>query len=188
MNWQKKKGFIFLVLFAVMLPLNIRAGMNEALEKGIQLFEAEKFPEAKEFFESFAEKSPENPTASVYLGRIFLIEGDYNTSIDWFKKAVELDENNSEYHLWLGRAYGQKAQRSSVFKKPSLAKKVKKEFEKAVELDPDNIDARFALMKYYLRAPGFMGGSKEKAREQAKEIEKRDPQQGRRAFELIYEF
>jgi len=188
MNGRKKKGLVCFILLAAVLPLSIEAQVNDRLEKGIQLFEARKFSEAKEIFRSLAEENPENATVAFYLGRIFLIEGDHNESINWFKKAVELDKNNSEFHLWLGRAYGQKAQTASVFKKPFLAKKVKKEFEKSVELDPNNIDARFELMLYYLMAPGLMGGSKQKAREQAEEIKKRDAQQGHQALGLVYEF
>lgn len=185
---MERKEYILLILFVVMLSSSLGAGMNDELKKGIQLFEARNFPEAKDFFESFAKKNPTNPTAAVYLGRIFLIEGDYDEAIDWFKKAVELNINSSEYHLWLGRAYGYKAERASIFKQPSLAKKVQNEFEKAVELDPDNIEARFDLMQYYLEAPGFMGGSKEKAREQAEYTKKQDSLEGHMAFGLIYEF
>jgi hypothetical protein len=50
-----------------------------------------------------------------------------------------------------------------------MAKKTRKEFEKAVELDEKNYNALEDLMQYYLEAPGFLGGSKKKANE----IEKR---------------
>src|SRR4030095_5986961 len=49
---------------------------------------------------------------------------------------------------------------------------------KAVELDPENLDARADLINFYLIAPGFMGGSVDKAREQAGEIAKRDAVRG----------
>lgn len=52
------------------------------------------------------------------------------------------------------------------------------EFEKAAELDPKSVDARHGLIEYYSQAPGFMGGSIEKAKEQAHEIEKIDPMRG----------
>ena len=52
------------------------------------------------------------------------------------------------------------------------AEKSKESLERAVELDPENVAALTDLMKYYKRAPGFLGGSDEKAREISKRLEK----------------
>ena len=52
------------------------------------------------------------------------------------EKAVSLQPNNGEYHLWLGRTYGEKADASSFIHAAGLAKKVRNEFERAVQLDP----------------------------------------------------
>jgi tetratricopeptide (TPR) repeat protein len=103
------------------------------------------------------------------------------------ERSVALEEGNAEYHLWLGRAYGSQAIRASVLKQPALARKVKREFERASQLDPDNLEARFGLIEYYLRAPGILGGSLKKADEQAREIRKRDPLQGYRAYGRLAE-
>jgi tetratricopeptide (TPR) repeat protein len=97
----------------------------------------------------------------------------YDQAIAWFEKAVQLDEANSDYHLWLGRAYGHEAQRSAVWRQPSLALKVKAHFERAVELNPDNLAARADLQEYYEKAPVILGGGAEKAHQQAQEIAKR---------------
>jgi tetratricopeptide (TPR) repeat protein len=51
-----------------------------------------------------------------------------------------------------------------------------------VTLDPKSIDAREGLVGFYSIAPGFMGGSMEKAREQANEIVKLNPIRG--SFQL----
>jgi tetratricopeptide (TPR) repeat protein len=102
-------------------------------------------------------------------------------------RSVALEESNAEYHLWLGRAYGSAAMRASVLKQPALARKVKKEFERASQLDPDNLEARFGLIEYYSRAPGVMGGSRKKAEEQAREIRKRSVLEGYRAFGRLAE-
>jgi hypothetical protein len=57
-----------------------------------------------------------------------------------------------------------------LLKKASATNCIKKKFEQAVELNPENFDARMGLLQFYLMAPGIMGGSKDKAREQAGEI------------------
>lgn len=87
-----------------------------------------------------------------------------------FERAVAMDDKNAEYHLWLGNALGTLAEKASVLRQPFLAKRVKSEFERTVQLDPSSVPAREGLLQFYLRAPGIMGGSVDKARQQAEEI------------------
>ena len=77
------------------------------------------------------------------------------------------------------------AWRLRAFRRMSLARHTRDEFEHAVELDPNNLDARWALVQYYELAPGYLGGSEQKAEQQAEEISKRDPSFGKRAFEFL---
>lgn len=95
-----------------------------------------------------------------------------------FERAVAADANNGTYHLWLGNAVGQQTTTASTLRQPFMARRVKAEFERAVALDPELIDAREGLIQFYLRAPSFMGGSETKAREQQREIAKRNAFRG----------
>lgn len=56
----------------------------------------------------------------------------------------------------------------------SLAWKIGDELEAAIKLDPELVDARVELVRYYTMTPRVFGGSEEKARAEAKEIAKRD--------------
>jgi tetratricopeptide (TPR) repeat protein len=94
----------------------------------------------------------------------------WDAAIPACEKAVSLDPNNSLYHLWLGRVYGEKADRSIFFKAVGLAKKLRVEFERSVELDPANWQARTDLAEFYLEAPAIVGGGRDKARAQAAEL------------------
>src|SRR6476659_7125402 len=93
---------------------------------------------------------------------------------DLLEKAVAAKPNDAVRHYRLGEAYGVVAQNAGMFKAASMAGKVRDEFAKAVQLDPNYTEARMGLMEFYLRAPAIMGGDEEKAREQANEIRKRD--------------
>jgi len=86
------------------------------------------------------------------------------------KKAVALDPNSSRFHLWLGRVYGRKADRSNFISAAGLAGKVRAEFERAVQLDPKDVEARLDLAEFYAIAPGIVGGGESKARAQAQSI------------------
>jgi len=103
-----------------------------------------------------------------------------------FEKAVAANPKQSNYHFWLGNAYGSQAVKASMVSQVSLAKKTLAEFEKAVQLDPNNIEARFGLIDYYMRAPAFMGGGQDKALAQAAEVKKRESLAGHRAYARIY--
>lgn len=123
--------------------------------------------------------------ASAQAGQKFLDEGirlmrdgKPDKAESQFEKAVAADPKVGLYHMWLGNAVGQQASTASTIKQPFMARRIKAEFEKAIELDPSLLDARDGLIQFYLQAPGFMGGSPAKAREQQREIAKRDAVRG----------
>ena len=119
-------------------------------------------------------------------GRAALFAGQHDRAVELFEKAVKLEPNNAHHHYYLGAALAEVTIRASMFKKPGLASRTKEEFERAVQLDANYLEPRFALIDYYMMAPSFMGGSPEKAREQANEVRKRDPIQGHRAMARVY--
>jgi tetratricopeptide (TPR) repeat protein len=116
-----------------------------------------------------------NAEAQYWIGRCYYELRDYDNAITAAEKAVELDPKNSLYHEWLGRIYGGKADRDRSF---SYARKVKKEFEEAVRLNPSNTDARRDLEQYSMEAPWVVGGSKDEAKDQVAAIEAIDPVEG----------
>ncbi len=179
-----------LALLVVCAPL-ARAASDApaagAFDEGVRLAEAGRNSEARTFFTTAAATHPKSPIPPFWLGRLALNDGDWDEAIESFENAVALEDGNSTYHMWLGRAIGSKAQRASVLKQPFLAKKVKAQFERAVELDGSNLDARSDLISYYLQAPAVMGGSVEKAEAEVAAIAARDPFRGHLERARIYE-
>lgn len=164
-----------MLLALLMLAPFLAGAAGGDLGPGIQAFEARRFEEARKFFEP---RAAGDPRAAYYLGRTYVAQRQFEKGAEWLEKAVAGAPNEADYHFWLGRAYGQAAMESNLLKQAGLAKKTKAEFEKAVALDPGHLGAREDLVQYYLLAPGFMGGSLEKAREMAAEIRKRDTARG----------
>jgi len=109
------------------------------------------------------------------LCRAYFTLSDWDKGIAACEKAVALDPDNSFYHLWLGRLYGEKADHSHFLSAAALAKKVRSEFETAVRLNPNNADARTDLAEFYLEAPGIVGGGRDKAEAQAQKLAGLDP-------------
>lgn len=145
------------------------------VEQAQKLFDAQKYAEAQQILVPLGNR---DAGAALLLGKIALQQNDAPKSVDWLEKAVELNPRSSEAYDWLGKAYGTQAQKASKFKQPFLASKTKSAWEKAIALDPNNIEARSDMIQYYLQAPGFLGGSKEKAKEQAIEVRRRSPYRG----------
>jgi tetratricopeptide (TPR) repeat protein len=108
------------------------------------------------------------------LSRVYYSVGNWDLAIKAGERAVFMAPQNSNYHLWLGRAYGEKAENSNPFSAFTLARKAHAQFAKAVELDGDNIEARSDLTEYFTEAPSFLGGGKEKARAQIEAIARID--------------
>jgi tetratricopeptide (TPR) repeat protein len=119
--------------------------------------------------------SPKDAESYNLLCRAYFALEDWDRGLENCEKAVSLAPNNSGYHLWLGRIYGEKADSSSFFTAAGLAKKVRIEFERAVELSPDSVDARTDLAEFYLEAPGIVGGGRDKAVAQAQTLATLDP-------------
>jgi tetratricopeptide (TPR) repeat protein len=143
--------------------------------------------EVRHVLEECARGDPRDPRVLLALGRGYLLEGDEGRAVQWFERAAKLDPGCSECQLWLGRAYGAQAIQATLVHQPALAKKVRKAFERAVELDASNLSARAALVEYYSRAPGFLGGGLDKARREAEEIRRRDALRGHEAFGRVAE-
>jgi tetratricopeptide (TPR) repeat protein len=111
-------------------------------------------------------------------GRAAYAANNADAAVKSFERAVSLDDKNAEYHLWLGRAVGSVAQNANVLRQPFLAKRVKAEFERTVQLDASNLGGHDGLMQFYLQAPGIIGGSLSKAREEAEAIARISPLRG----------
>ena len=147
----------------------------QSVEQGIALFNAKKYSEAKTVLLPFGQR---DASAAFYLGQIEMNDNADDKAAEWFEKAVKMNPQSAVYYDWLGRAYGRQAQHANKFRLPFLARKTRNAWETALALDPNNLDVRDDLIAYYTQAPGFLGGSKEKAREMASEIKKRNQYRG----------
>ena len=113
---------------------------------------------------------PADAESSNLLCRAYFALEDWNRAESSCRKAASLDPDNGRFHWWLGRVYGEKADRANFLAAAGLAGKVRGEFERAVQLNPKDVDARLDLAEFYLAAPGIVGGGEQKARAQAQFI------------------
>jgi tetratricopeptide (TPR) repeat protein len=106
--------------------------------------------------------------------RVRLTLEQWDAATTQCEQAVRLDAQNSDYHLWLGRALGEKADHATFLTAFSLAKRTRAEFEESVRLDPRNAEALSDLGDFYRQAPGVVGGGVDKAQQIASQLDKVD--------------
>jgi tetratricopeptide (TPR) repeat protein len=145
---------------ALLTVLPLLAGTAGDLEQARKLYQYTDYQASLEILQAI---QPKNGPVYELIGQNHFMRGEYKKATESLEKAVSAEPDNSEYHLWLGRAFGRRAETSSPFTAPPNANKARQHFEKSVELNPRNMEALSDLFEYYLEAPGFMGGGLDKA-------------------------
>lgn len=141
--------------------------------------------QAKSLLQQAIAADSRNPEPHFLLGQIYYAFADFNKAADEAQKAIALDDSKPGYHLLLGNALSGLLDSAGMFKKMSLARQIKAEFEHAAAEDPKSIPVRVALAEFYVQAPGIVGGSTEKAVDQVKQIAALDPVAGHFAMATV---
>lgn len=131
--------------------------------KAEKLFKAEKYQQAQPIFESFLKENPSHLKTIEHLGDIAGHQKSWDKAIVFYKKLKQLKPIEANYYYKYGLALGMKTKESSKFKALGMISEVKESFEKAIELNPKHIEARWALVYIYIQLPGIVGGSESKA-------------------------
>jgi tetratricopeptide (TPR) repeat protein len=164
--------------FLLYLPLS-------AMDSPQDLLQAGRVDDAINALNGQISSNPHDALAIHQLCRAYFQYEDWDRAEGRCKKAVEMQPNNSGFHRWLGRVYGEKAERATF--PLGLAIKTRDEFRRAADLDPTDAYAGVDVAEFYLEAPGIMGGGQDKAREQAKIIGKVSPGQEHWVYARIAE-
>jgi len=152
------------------------------LQSAQALVRERKLPEAQAAFEKLAAADPRDAEVQFWLGAIALNRGESDRAIAFHTKATELAPAVAKYQLALGNAFGDAAQKASVFSQPGLAKKCKAAYDRAVALEPANVDCHQAVFDYCRQAPSIVGGGADKAEAEAATMLKLNPLRGHQAY------
>lgn len=178
-----RRALAFAALLA--LPASPLAA-QDPIARGVRLYEQGQLAAARRAIEPYARSHPRDARAAYYMGLSYLSERSVDGAVEWLERAVELDGRSADHHLNLGNAYGLKAMGANVIRQAILARKAKAEFDAAVALAPNSIPARSGRMRFYMMAPGVLGGSMDRALEEAAEIRRRNPYAGVGAHVAVY--
>jgi len=165
------------ILF-VSIIISFSFAQNDRLEEAKKFIENREFELANPILEFLYEQDDENPEVNYWYGVFSLMQNNYDDAIDYLDVAIEGDDKNHRYYNMMGNAYGMKAQNAGALKAAFAAPKAKDNWEQAIELNPEFINAKLALFQYYIYAPGILGGDDEKALEVAHDLIKQNPPLG----------
>ncbi len=164
------KALTLIAGFAALLT-----GATSQLEQAEQLYHTTQYERS---LKALAALPQQDPTVQELIGRNQFMLGEFKKASEAFEKAFAANPASSNYAMWLGRAYGRRAETSNLFTAPGYARKTRQFFEKAVALNPRNLDAMNDLLEYYLEAPGILGGGIDKATALVQKIGQVDPVEG----------
>lgn len=172
---------MFRILMGVVLVAAPLLARTPEWERAKKLVGDEQFQQAA----AVLEKAPQNdPDNLELLGQAYVGLKEFKKAIDVLDKAAGIAPARSMVQVWLGRAWGHRAEGNKLMAF-SWARKAKDAFERAVQLDNKNVDALDDLFEYYINAPGVVGGGVDKAEKVAKQIATIDAGKGQRLLAVV---
>ena len=162
--------FLYLIGFSVLAQSNF--------EKGVALFEKGQYENARPYFASELNHSPNQQKVIEYLGDIASHINNWESAANYYKKLTVLNPKNANYFFKYGGALGMRAKTEGKWVAIRVVGDSKASLEQAIVLSPNHIEARWALLEYYLQLPVFVGGSETKAQRYASELARISPVDG----------
>ncbi|MCO7224087.1 lipopolysaccharide assembly protein LapB [Pleionea sp. CnH1-48] len=96
-------------------------------------------------------------------GKKAAADADLEVAAELFKKALELQPDNADYHYSYGMLSMRMAANASIFSAASYATDAKNHLLKSIELEPSHTRAIQGLIQFYINVPVIAGGSNKKA-------------------------
>jgi tetratricopeptide (TPR) repeat protein len=176
MTFRLQCAVVLTVTCMILAPV-VRAA-QDALAEAQHEYNTGQYHHAVDTLTAAIANSPDDPALHFLLGQTYFQLHEYPRASASFERSVQLLPGNSQYHNWLGKAYGRRAEESIFFNALSWARKTHREFEVAVELDPANFEAQRDLIRFEMLAPSIVGGGDDKAQKHIDDLEKIDVVQG----------
>ncbi len=161
-----------------------QSSLNDAKE----LIDKKEFKKAEQLLSKYVKTHQSEIDAIELYGDTYGYQKKWDEAIVQYKKLVDQEPNDANFHYKYGGALGMKALSVNKMKALGIIGDVKEAFLKAAELDPKHIEARWALVELYMQLPGIIGGSKSKSFKYAKELEALSKVDGYLAKGYIYEY
>lgn len=153
--------------------------------QALQLVNQGKVDEAATLLNGTLATQPHNAQARQLLCRVDYAQDLGDAAMHECEQATQYDPSSSANQMWLGRAYGLKASQANMLSAFGVAKKAHTAFERAIAIDPSNVEAMSDLGQFYVNAPGVVGGGVDRAQQLAPKLMERSTARGHRLLGQI---
>ncbi|MCW4043722.1 MAG: hypothetical protein NWE90_08385 [Candidatus Bathyarchaeota archaeon] len=153
----------------IILALTVQEKLDKANYMYENRHEEESYlDESKLLIEEVLREEPGNEETLRQLARLYYTLGDkttdknerltlYEKGQEIAEKLIKINDNNPEGHFWLSVNLGRVGQVRGVMKSLSLVPAIRKEFEKALELNSEHTGSMDGLAVLYYELPGLFG-------------------------------
>jgi tetratricopeptide (TPR) repeat protein len=176
------KKFIYIFLFPL---LSFSQTQLDSIDSYLK---HKKFEKAEVKLNAYLINFPKDLKAIELLGDTYGHQEKWDNAIENYKKLVDANQNSANYYYKYGGAMGMKALSVSKLTALGMIGDIEDSFLMAAKLDPNHINARWALVEFYMKLPGILGGSKSKSLKYAQELENLSKVDGYLAKGYIYEY
>lgn len=159
-----------------------------SFEHAQQLYAQGKYDQCKSILELIIKEQPKHYKSIELLGDVFGQLKNWDEALKYYTLLKKSFPNEANYWYKCGGVLGMKAKEANKFKALGMIDDIKMSFEKAIVLNPNHIEARWALIELYLQLPGIVGGSEKKARIYANQLMQISKIDGYLAFGHIDEY
>lgn len=106
-------------------------------------FYMKKYGEAAKIVQNLLDNYPESSDVNSLCGLVFLNNNEYEKSVKYSKKALELDPSNAEAYYVLSVCFKKKGGKENFYKAKDL-------IIKALEIDPNNVESHLHASGIYI--------------------------------------
>ena len=151
------------------------------------LIEAGHWKRARAAVQTRLQANPGDALAHAWMSKISIGFGDLEAAVREGEKAVELDGRSAAAHGFLAEACALSADRTTILKGLQFVRRMKKEVDAALSLDPKHVDTLLLETVFTYKAPAIAGGDKQKARRLADQVLAISPVWGYLAHARLYQ-
>jgi tetratricopeptide (TPR) repeat protein len=150
------------------------AGQSNPADSARRLARSGQIAEALAYGDSAARRSPSDPLALLALATGAMAAERYDRAVEAADSALALAPDLPAAQRVAGQAYLSHAREHPSLGAIGKVKTGRAALERAIALDPGDLEARRTLMQFLLQAPAIVGGNREQAAREAGEIARRD--------------
>ncbi len=144
-------------------------GLYDVLRKGDEAFYAMDYEKADSLYTAVLQKTPENAAVNWKLARLYVSMGEalppespekrqpyFAKAVEFAKTSTSHDDSIAEGHTWLAASLGVLADNTGAREKIKRANSIKRELDRALELNPED-DVALSILGSFNREIADMG-------------------------------